>query len=84
MMAAFIIAIKGTVRQAIMLGLAATVSHSYRVVDCLWGMYISNKFTAESAEPWLQFISASSFFPRLLDVLAYREGKRTGLREWGP
>lgn len=59
MMAAFIIAIKGTVRQAIMLGLAATVSHTAIVwLIAFGGMYISNKFTAESAEPWLQFISA--------------------------
>ncbi len=59
MMAAFIIAIKGTVRQAIMLGLAATVSHTVVVwLIAFGGMYISNKFTAESAGPWLQLISA--------------------------
>lgn len=59
MMAAFIIAIKGTVRQAIMLGLAATVSHTVIVwLIAFGGMYISNKFTAESAGPWLQLISA--------------------------
>lgn len=59
MMAAFIIAIKGTVRQAVMLGLAATVSHTAVVwLIAFGGMYISNKFTAESAEPWLQLISA--------------------------
>ncbi|WP_336211169.1 nickel/cobalt efflux protein RcnA [Enterobacter sp. P82] len=59
MMAAFIIAIKGTVRQAAMLGLAATLSHTAIVwLIAFGGMYISNKFTAESAEPWLQMISA--------------------------
>ena len=59
MMAAFIIAIKGTVRQAVMLGLAATVSHTAIVwLIAFGGMYISNRFTAESAEPWLQLISA--------------------------
>lgn len=59
MMAAFIIAIKGTVRQAVMLGLAATVSHTAIVwLIAFGGMYISNTFTAESAEPWLQLISA--------------------------
>lgn len=59
MMAAFIIAIKGTVRQAVMLGLAATLSHTAIVwLIAFGGMYISNKFTAESAEPWLQLISA--------------------------
>lgn len=59
MMAAFIIAIKGTVRQAVMLGLAATVSHTAIVwLIAFGGMYLSNKFTAESAEPWLQLVSA--------------------------
>lgn len=59
MMAAFIIAIKGTVRQAAMLGLAATVSHTAVVwLIAVGGMYVSQKFTAESAEPWLQLISA--------------------------
>lgn len=60
MMAAFIIAIKGTVRQAIMLGLAATVSHTAVVwLIAFGGMYVSKRFTAESAEPWLQLISAA-------------------------
>ncbi len=59
MMAAFIIAIKGTVRQAVMLGLAATVSHTAIVwLIAFGGMYVSRKFTPESAEPWLQTISA--------------------------
>jgi nickel/cobalt exporter len=59
MMAAFIIAIKGTVRQAVMLGLAATLSHTAIVwLIALGGMYISRQFTAESVEPWLQVISA--------------------------
>lgn len=59
MMAAFIIAIKGTVRQAVMLGLAATISHTAVVwLIALGGMYLSQKFTAESVEPWMQMISA--------------------------
>ena len=59
MMAAFIIAIKGTVRQAVMLGLAATVSHTAIVwLIALGGMYLSRRFTAEAVEPWLQMISA--------------------------
>jgi nickel/cobalt exporter len=59
MMAAFIIAIKGTVKQAVMLGLAATLSHTAIVwLIALGGMYISRQFTAESVEPWLQMISA--------------------------
>lgn len=59
MMAAFIIAIKGTVKQAVMLGLAATLSHTGIVwLIALGGMYLSRAFTAESVEPWLQLISA--------------------------
>lgn len=59
MMAAFIIAIKGTIKQAVMLGLAATLSHTVVVwLIALGGMYISRAFTAESVEPWLQLISA--------------------------
>jgi len=59
MMAAFIIAIKGTIKQAVMLGLAATFSHTAVVwLIALGGMYISRAFTAESVEPWLQLISA--------------------------
>lgn len=59
MMAAFIIAVKGTVRQAVMLGLAATLSHTLIVwLIALGGMYISTRFTPEAVEPWLQIVSA--------------------------
>ena len=58
MMAAFIVAVKGTVRQAVMLGLAATLSHTAIVwLIVVGGMYISKQFTAEAAEPWMQLIS---------------------------
>ncbi|WP_347254416.1 nickel/cobalt efflux protein RcnA [Leminorella grimontii] len=59
MMAAFIIAVKGTVKQAVMLGLAATLSHTAIVwLIAFGGMYVSQKFTAQSVEPWLQMLSA--------------------------
>ena len=58
MMAAFIVAIRGTVKQAVLLGLAATISHTSVVwLIAMGGMYVSQKFTAESAEPWFQLIS---------------------------
>nr|WP_275116325.1 nickel/cobalt efflux transporter [Vibrio diabolicus] len=58
MMAAFIVAVKGTVKQAVMLGLAATLSHTAIVwIIAAGGMYISQRFTAEAAEPWMQLIS---------------------------
>jgi nickel/cobalt transporter (NicO) family protein len=58
MMAAFIIAIRGTVAQAILLGLAATFSHTAIVwVIALGGLYFGSKWTAEGAEPYLQIVS---------------------------
>ncbi len=74
MMAAFIIAIKATIiKQAVMLGLAATISHTAVVwLIAFGGMVISKRFTAQSAEPWLQLISAVIIIgDRVLDVLAY-------------
>lgn len=60
MMAAFIIAIKGTVKQAVMLGLAATLSHTAVVwLIAMGGMFISRRFTAGAVEPWMQMISAA-------------------------
>ncbi len=59
MMAAFIVAIKGTVKQAVMLGLAATLSHTAVVwLIAMGGMFISRRFTAEAVEPWMQMSSA--------------------------
>ncbi|STI85125.1 nickel/cobalt efflux protein RcnA [Escherichia coli] len=46
------IAIKGTIKQAVMLGLAATISHTAVVwLIAFGGMVISKRFTAQSAEP---------------------------------
>ena len=59
MMAAFIIAVKGTVSQAVLLGLAATISHTAIVwAVALGGMYFGQKWDAETSEPYLQVISA--------------------------
>ncbi|RED53689.1 nickel/cobalt efflux transporter [Aestuariispira insulae] len=58
MMAAFIIAVKGTVTQAIQLGLAATVSHSLIVwVLGLSAIYFGNEMIGEELEPWLILVS---------------------------
>ncbi|MDU5728574.1 MAG: nickel/cobalt efflux protein RcnA [Citrobacter freundii] len=54
MMAAFIIAIKGTIKQAVMLGLAATLSHTAVVwLIALGGMYISKAFTILGTAFWM-------------------------------
>lgn len=59
MMAAFIIAVRGTLTQAVLLGLAATVSHTAIVwLIALGGMYFGRQWSAEASEPWMQVISA--------------------------
>lgn len=58
MMASFIIAIRGTVAQAVMLGVCATISHTAIIwLIAALGLHYSNKINAESAEPVLQIIS---------------------------
>lgn len=59
MMAAFIIAVRGTVTQAVLLGLAATLSHTAVVwAIALGGMYFGQHWSAEASEPYLQIASA--------------------------
>ncbi len=58
MMAAFIIAVRGTLTQAVLLGLAATVSHTAIVwLIALGGMYFGQHWSAEASEPWMQLVS---------------------------
>lgn len=58
MMAAFIIAVRGTVRQSVLLGLAATVSHTAIVwIVALGGMWLFGGLNAEATEPYFQFAS---------------------------
>nr|WP_295837474.1 nickel/cobalt efflux transporter [uncultured Azospirillum sp.] len=59
MMAAFIVAIRGTVAQAVLLGLAATLSHTAVVwAVALGGMWIGRGWNAETTEPYFQLASA--------------------------
>jgi nickel/cobalt transporter (NicO) family protein len=59
MMAAFIIAVRGTVTQAALLGLSATVSHTAVVwVIALGGLYFGQHWNVETSEPYLQVASA--------------------------
>ncbi|RUM98336.1 nickel/cobalt efflux protein RcnA [Pseudaminobacter arsenicus] len=58
MMAAFIIAVRGTVTQAVLLGLAATVSHTMVVWGiALGGMYLWRGMEADAFEPYFQLVS---------------------------
>lgn len=60
MMAAFIVAIRGTVKQAILLGLAATLSHTAVVwLVAMAGMYLGQNLNAETTEPYFQLASAA-------------------------
>jgi nickel/cobalt transporter (NicO) family protein len=58
LMAAFIVAIRGTAAQAVMLGVAATISHTAVVwVIALGGMYLWRGVAPEALEPWFQLLS---------------------------
>ena len=58
MMAAFIIAIRGTVAQASLLGLAATVSHTAVVwIIALGGLYFGRQWNSATSEPYFQLLS---------------------------
>ena len=57
-MAAFIIAVRGSVAQAVLLGLAATLSHTAVVwAIALGGMYFGQRWDAQASEPYLQLLS---------------------------
>ncbi|MFZ5724700.1 MAG: nickel/cobalt efflux transporter [Pseudomonadota bacterium] len=58
MMAAFIVAVRGTVGQAVLLGLAATFSHTLVVwVIALTGLYFGGNWYDETTEPYFQLAS---------------------------
>ena len=59
MMAAFIIAVRGTIGQAVLLGLSATVSHTAIVwIVALGGQYFGRQWGTEATEPYFQIASA--------------------------
>jgi nickel/cobalt transporter (NicO) family protein len=59
MMAAFIVAIRGTLGQAVLLGLAATVSHTAVVwAIAFGGLYFGKQWNTETTEPYFQVVSA--------------------------
>src|SRR3569623_558628 len=59
MMAAFIIAIRGTVPQAVLLGLSAAASHTAIVwVVALAGLHFGQRWSGEHSEAYLQVASA--------------------------
>jgi len=59
MMAAFIVAIRGTLTQAVLLGLSATFSHTAVVwAVALGGLYFGREWNSAATEPYLQVLSA--------------------------
>jgi ABC-type nickel/cobalt efflux system permease component RcnA len=72
MMAAFIIAVRGTVGQAVLLGLAATLSHTAIVwAVAMGGLYFGGQWDAVQSEPYLQLVSAALIAATAL-WMAYR------------
>jgi ABC-type nickel/cobalt efflux system permease component RcnA len=58
MMAAFIAAVRGTVGQAVLLGLAATVSHTAIVwLVAMTGLYFGSRWNVDASEPYLELAS---------------------------
>lgn len=58
MMAAFIIAVKGTARQAALLGVSAAIGHTLIVwIIAIIGLYLGDHLILGKAEPWIVLIS---------------------------
>ncbi|MBX7209850.1 MAG: nickel/cobalt efflux transporter RcnA [Verrucomicrobiaceae bacterium] len=63
MMAAFIIAIRGTIMQAVLLGLSAAISHSLIIwLLAALALTYGSQWNAETVEPWLQIASGVMIF----------------------
>lgn len=59
MMAAFIIAVRGTIGQAVLLGVSAAISHTAVVwLVALGGQYLGRGMNPETTEPYFQIASA--------------------------
>lgn len=71
MMAAFIVAVRGTKRQAVILGLCAAASHTVLIwLLAALGLWLGDKMVIDKAEPWL--ILASGILILLLSVRIWR------------
>ena len=55
LMAAFIVAIRGTIKQAVLLGVSATISHTAIIwILALIGLHYAGRFNVETTEPYFQ------------------------------
>jgi len=58
MMAAFIIAIRGTIAQAVLLGLSAAISHSFVIwLLAATALHFGSQWDVETTEPYFQLVS---------------------------
>jgi len=84
MMAAFIVAIRGTLTQAVLLALAATASHTAIVwAVALGGLYFGQRWNSASTEPYLQVISALLIVAVALWMLRHTWRQRAWLQPQG-
>ncbi len=75
MMAAFIIAVRGTMAQAVLLGLSAAASHSLVVwVIALAGLSLGRNWNVEATEPYFQM--GSAFFIVGMAIWMFRRTQR--------
>ncbi|MEJ0063437.1 MAG: nickel/cobalt efflux transporter [Alphaproteobacteria bacterium] len=79
LMAGFIVAVHGTVRQAVLLGLAATISHTAIVwAVAIGGMYLGRNFDEHTSEPYFQLVSAACIVGMALWMLMQAWRKQRG------
>ncbi|OYX04073.1 MAG: nickel/cobalt efflux protein RcnA [Caulobacter vibrioides] len=86
MMAAFIVAVRGTVWQAVLLGLSATLSHTAIVWAIgLAGLYFGRNLDLQTAEPWFQLASAVIILGVALWMIwrTWREGRAQATEDAG-
>jgi nickel/cobalt exporter len=84
LMAAFIIAVRGTVAQAVLLGIAATISHTAIVwLVAIGGMYLWQGMAPEAFEPWFQLLSGLIIIGMAVWMLWRTQADRTRARMAG-
>ncbi|WP_375174961.1 nickel/cobalt efflux transporter [Pseudooceanicola sp.] len=77
MMAAYIIAVQGSVRQAVLLGISAAFSHSIIVwVLAMLALFWGNELIGEELEPWFMILSGLL----VLGIAAWMLWQQTGGR----
>jgi len=79
-MAAYIVAIRGTAAQAALLGLSAAIGHTVVVwILAIAGLALGEKYIVDEAEPWLMLISGALIVMLALRMIwALRRGHAHG------